>query len=154
PQLSSSTADVAFDIQEPMISGASTTRASLGEYVIINGGGFVGGDDESTVMRLEGTFVDQNNKQTALDLVLVPEFLSPPQLRYVLDETDALGTLIDLRKQTGRITGTVTPTVQKGAQKVTGQSIPVGLDVLPVKQVVYIQFQNSYLSSLRLYGLH
>jgi hypothetical protein len=154
-QVASATQPVVFEVQSPMISGASPTAASLGQYVLIDGGGFVGGaSDESTVLHLVGGFVDRNNKQTPLDVVLVPEFLSGPRLRFVLDETDALGTAIDLRKSAGTITGTVTVTVQKGAQKLSGAPLAVQLQVLPVKQVVFVEFQNSYESSLRLFGLH
>jgi hypothetical protein len=154
-QVASDTLPVAFDVRPPMISGASTTAASLGQYVVIDGGGFVGGaDDESTVLHLVGGFVDRQGKQTPLDVVLVPEFLSGPQLRFVLDENDSLGTLIDLRKRPGTITGTIAVTVQKGEQTLSATPIPVKLEILPVKQVVFIEFQNSYLSSLHLFGLH
>jgi hypothetical protein len=152
--LNSATLPVALDVQRPHITGASTTAASLGEYVIIDGAGFVGGnDDESTVISLQGNFVDRAGKTTPLDLVLVPEFLSGPQMRYVLDETDPLGSVIDLRTDAGTITGTVRPTVQKGTEKLTGDPVVVQLQVLPIKQVIYLQFQSSYTASLRLFGM-
>ena len=50
----------------------------------------------------------------SLDVQLIPQFFGGPQVRYVLDESDALGNVIQLRKETGTITGTVAPIVQKG----------------------------------------
>ncbi len=117
---------VNFDVQPPLIAGASTTSASLGQYVMISGGGFVGGaDDESTIVTLVGTYTDSaSGMVTPLNVVLVPQFISGPQLRYVLDETDALGQKVDLRKSSGTITGTVAPTVQKGSATLTSRRDP------------------------------
>ncbi len=151
--LTSSVANVAFDVQRPRITGASTTGASLGQYVLVDGGGFVGGsDDESTVLSLVGTFVDRQGLTVPLDLVLIPEFVSGPRLRYVLDENDPLGKLVDLRKRAGTISGTVQATVQKGATKLAGDPIPVTLQILPIKQVIYVDFKNYY-TSLHYFGL-
>ncbi len=143
-------------MQRPQITGTSTTSASLGQYMLIDGGGFVGGagaTDESTVLQLTGTFTDSAGVVTPLQVVLVPEFVSGLRLRYVLDERDALGARVDLRKSSGTITGTVRVTVQKGSTKLDGAPLPVVLRILPIKQVVYIEFLQSYVSSLRLFGL-
>ncbi len=156
PARETSPVAVGFDIQRPAITGSSTTAASLGQYVLIEGGGFVGGTDrtdESTVIQLTGEIVDDAGKKSPVAVVLVPEFVSGLRLRYVLDEKDALGALIDLRTASGTITGSARVTVQKGATKLDGDLVPVTLRVLPVKQVVYIEFLHSYVSSLRLYGL-
>jgi hypothetical protein len=146
---------VHFDIQKPAIFGASTTSASLGQYVIINGGGFVGGNaEEATLLDLKGTFTpDDGSPDIDLDLELVPEFVSGPTVRYVLSETDALGKLIDLRKQSGLIVGTAQPIVSDASGRVSGDPIMVGLLVLPVKQIVYVRFLPSYVESLRKFGL-
>src|SRR5262249_2087394 len=88
-----------------------------------------------------------------LDLELVPEFVSGPVVRYVLSETDPLGKLIDLRKQSGIIQGTVQPIVADASGRVSGDAIPVALLVLPVKQGVYVNFLASYVESLRKFGL-
>ncbi len=156
PDLSSSAVPVTFDIQRPRIVAASPTSASLGQYVLIDGNGFVGApgsNNESTVLRLVGSFVDDKGKTTAVDAVLVPEVLSGPRLRYVLDETDTLGKVLALRTQTGTLTGTVQPTVQQGAVKLAGTLISVQLQLAPVRQVLYVSFLDSYLASLRHFGL-
>lgn len=147
---------VSFDIQKPAIFSASTTAASLGQYVVITGGGFVGGPaDEATLLSLQGMFTpDGGGAARAIDVQLVPEFVSGPKLRYVLDETDdPLGQAIDLRKESGKLTATVKPIVTKGAVTVEGTPVPVVLTILPVKQVVWANFLSSFVGSLRKFGL-
>jgi hypothetical protein len=85
--------------------------------------------------------------------MLVPHFAAGNQLRYVLDEADALGRLIDLRRVSGTFTGQVTPIARKGADEVAGATANATLAIAPVKQVIYVRFLSSYLDSLRLYGL-
>jgi hypothetical protein len=139
----------------PAIFSASTTAASLGQYVVIQGGGFVGGaSDEDTLLALQGSFApDGGGAARALDLQLVPEFVSGPEVRYVMSESDPLGQLVNLRSESGTITGTVQPIVEKGTTRVVGDPVPVTLTVLVVKQVVFINFLPSYVDSLRKFGL-
>jgi hypothetical protein len=145
---------VRFDIQPPAIFKASTTRASLGQYVVIDGGGFAGGvSGEATLLELRGMFTPTGGVARPIDLSLVPEFVAGPRVRYVLDEGDPLGMRIDLRKESGVILGTVKPIVVKDAVRIEGTAVPVGLEVLPVKQVVFVHFLPSYVSSLRKFGL-
>jgi hypothetical protein len=145
---------VHFDIQKPAIFGASTTAASVGQFVIINGGGFVGGNaDEVTLLDLKGSFTPDNGSARPIDLELVPEFVSGPQVRYVLSESDPLGKLVDLRKESGLIQGTVQPIVADATSKVSGDAIPVQLLILPIRQVVWVHFLDSYVESLRRFGL-
>jgi hypothetical protein len=152
------TTKVRFDIQRPTIFRASTTQASLGQYVVIQGGGFVGDvmKNEVTLLALKGSFAPASPAGAAaraIDLELVPQFVEGPTVRYVLDEHDPLGMIVDLRKESGTITGTVQPIVESGATRVDGDPIPVRLDVRPVKQVLYVNFLASYVDSLRKFGL-
>jgi hypothetical protein len=146
---------VHFDIQQPAIFGASTTAASLGQYVVIQGGGFVGGEsDQATLLALKGTFTpDASPSPRALDLTLVPEFVDGPTVRYVVSESDPLGQVIDLRRESGVISGTVQPIVAEGSDMVSGDAVPVQLQILPLKQVVFVNFLPSYVESLRKFGL-
>ncbi len=148
---------VRFDIQKPTILGASPTRASLGQYVVIRGGGFVGGEaDEATTLGLVGNFTPAaGGAARALDLELVVEFKAGPEVRYVLDEStsEPLARVIDLRKEPGTIRGTVKPIVAKGRDRIEGDPIQVVLGIEPVKQVVFINYQPSYVASLRKFGL-
>jgi hypothetical protein len=88
-----------------------------------------------------------------VDLTLVPAFDSGQHLRYVLDETDALGQVIDLRRASGTLTGQIAPLTRKGNDEADGDATPVTLQLLPVKQVIYVRFMPSYQASLALYGV-
>ncbi len=129
--------------------------ASLGQYVFVEGGGFVGGEaGASTLLRLIGTFTPTGASQGApVDLLLVPEFVAGRTVRYVVSEDDALGQAIDLRTVTGTFAGTVTPQVRFGADEVIGDAASVTLGIAPVKQVVQFDFRPSYVESLRVFGL-
>jgi len=83
----------------------------------------------------------------------VPHFAAGSRLRYVLDEADALGRLIDLRHVAGQFSGQVTPIVRKGNDEAIGVARAAGLAIAPLKQVIYVRFLPSYADSLRLYGL-
>jgi len=146
---------LAVTIVKPEITGVAPTAASLGQYVDVAGGGFVGeASDEVTLLHLVGSFAPDGGGRTApVDLMLVPHFAAGNQLRYVLDEADALGRLIDLRRVSGKFTGQVTPIARKGADEVAGATANATLAIAPVKQVIYVRFLPSYLDSLRLYGL-
>lgn len=154
--------EVAFDIQPPMIASASTTSASLGQYVAIYGGGFVGtavgepviDPTETTLLRLQGTFkLHGDGEPRTLDVQLVPQFFSGPEIRYVVSENDEVASKIDFRNEWGTLAVTVTPIVSKGAATVSGAGVPVTLEVLPVKQIVYLNFSDAYVESLRKFGL-
>ncbi|HEY2747586.1 MAG TPA: hypothetical protein VGL86_23355, partial [Polyangia bacterium] len=159
PDADAGTLPLAVTIVKPEITGVSTTVASLGQYVDIDGGGFVGAaSDEVTLLHLVGSFsadgaTDAPTAATTVDLTLVPHFSDGTHLRYVLDEADALGHLINLRQVAGTFTGSATPIIQKGNAQVTGEPHDAVLGIAPVKQVVYIRFLPSYVDSLRLFGL-
>jgi hypothetical protein len=131
--------------------------ASLGQYVFVEGGGFVGPGDGAggaTLLQLDGTFTPTGAPSgAAVDLLLVPEFVAGRTVRYVVSEDDALGAAIDLRTVTGTFEGTVTPIVSFGGVEVTGDPAAMTLGIAPVKQVVQLDFRPSYVESLRVFGL-
>ncbi len=149
------TLPLAVTVGKPEIGSVTPTSASLGQYVDVGGAGFVGdGADEVTLLHLAGSFTAAGGSRAApVDLTLVPHFADGHRLRYVLDEADALGRIIDLRRVAGQFVGTVTPIVRKGSDEVTGAATAAALAVAPVKQVIYVRFLPSYVDSLRLYGL-
>lgn len=146
---------LAATVVKPEITGVSPTRASLGQFVDVAGGGFVGeAADEVTLLHLTGSFtLDGTTKSAPVDLTLVPHFADGAKLRYVLDEADALGKQVDLRHVAGQFRGQVTPIVRKGSVEVQGAATAAAFAIAPVKQVVYVRFLPSYVDSLRLYGL-
>jgi hypothetical protein len=86
-------------------------------------------------------------------MVLIPEFVEGRLVRYVLNTDDELGMALDLYKDTGKFTGTVTPIAQFGSDSVRGVSTNMTFEIAPVKQVVYLDFSPSYVEGLRDFGL-
>jgi hypothetical protein len=87
---------------------------------------------------------------------LIPEymeFVEGKLIRYTINNDDVLGQALDLRKDTGTFTGTATPIISYGDDDVRGADTQVTFDIAPVKQVVYLQFQPSYVEALRDFGL-
>lgn len=154
PSRTSAPAVVGYDMVEPAIFEVSPAAASLGQYIDVRGGGFVGGADGDTTLRLVGTFTASGQSEgVAVDLVLVPAFASGRRVRYVVNEDDALGRSIDLRRQTGTFAGEVTPEIGFRGDRVRGRSASMVVAIAPVKQVVYLRFAPTYVESLRHFGL-
>jgi len=147
--------DADYELLKVRVTQVTPDAASLGQYVDITGGGFVGGDgSEQTLLELRGTFTrDGQAEGSSIDMILVPEFVSGPLVRYVLNEDDALGNAINLRKHTGTFTGTITPLASYDGEQVTGDATAISFRIAPVKQVVYLNFLPSYRESLRRFGL-
>lgn len=151
--LDSPTVAVAYDLQRPIVYGASTDVASLGQYVTIDGGGFVGGAG-STLLDFVGTFTsDESGDTIDVDEVLLPEFVDGHTIRYVIAETDALGQLLDVRYDAGLFQGTVTPRIAWGEVEVIGDPSAFAFQLAPVRQIVHVVFTPAYVESLRAFGL-
>jgi hypothetical protein len=144
----------------PQVFSVSPTSASLGQYVEIRGGGFVGvGPDDPdqtslfTEIELSGTFTPEGAGAMPVNLVLIPEFVSGPMVRYVVSEDDELGTRVDLRAIAGSFDGMIRPVVHSENDSVTGDWTTITLGIAHVKQIVWIHFQPTYVESLRHFGL-
>ncbi len=144
---------VAYDLQRPIVYGASIDEASLGQYVTIDGGGFVGGTG-TTLLDFVGTFTsDATGVAVPVDEVLLPEFVDGHTVRYVVSESDAIGQLLDVRYDTGRFEGTITPRIAWGDVQVIGDPAAFTFSLAPVRQVVHVVFTPAYVESLRAFGL-
>jgi len=145
---------VAYDLVTPQVFSIDPPAASLGQYVFVHGGGFVGGEpDTLTELELAGTFTRTGGAPADVQMMLIPEFASGRLVRYVVSTDDVLGRAIDLRTETATFTGTVTPVVSYGQTEVRGEATRVSFAIAPVKQVVYLQFETSYIEGLRDFGL-
>jgi hypothetical protein len=146
--------DVSASMVTSQVFLAEPPDASLGQYVFIRGGGFVGGEPGAlTTVRLTGTFTKTGSPGVQISMELIPEFVDGRLVRYVLNTDDGLGTSLDLHTDTGSFSGTITPIVSYNAQSVTGVSKNVTFNIGAVKQVVYLEFQPSYVEGLRDFGL-
>jgi hypothetical protein len=145
---------VDYTVVTSQVFSADPPAASLGQYVFVHGGGFVGGETGSgTELELSGTFNKTGMNPFPVTMQLIPEFVEGRLVRYVLNTDDELGTSLDLRKETGKFTGKITPIVTYGGQTVRGVSTNVAFEIAPVKQVVHLDFSPSYVEGLRDFGL-
>lgn len=156
-QRESAARPVSYEITEPTVFSIVPAKASLGQYVTIEGGGFLGGEDLGlTLIELTGTFYP-DGAEIAVPieppLVLVPEFVSGRLIRYALNEDDELADRIDLRRVTGRFEGEVNVITSYHGDEVRSDSGPAQFSIEPVRQVVYLNFRPSYVESLRHFGL-
>lgn len=159
--VSGETGQIPVEIQlvTTTLTAFSPAAASLGQYVEISGGGFVGKNPDdptpaATRIQLAGTFTPTGaSAGSNVNLELISEFVNGKLVRYVLNEEDALGQAADLRKVTGQFKGTAKPVVSYGNQSVTGGEIQVSLGIAPVKQVVWVNWLPTYRGSLQNLGL-
>jgi hypothetical protein len=146
--------DASYTLVTSQIFSVDPQSASLGQYVFVHGGGFVGGEDNAlTEVELQGMFTKTGGSPVPVDMTLIPEFVEGRLVRYVLNTDDALGHALDLTKDTGSFTGTATPIVSYGNDTVNGVSSPAAFAIAPVRQVVYLHYQTSYVEELRDFGL-
>src|SRR5262249_6787598 len=146
-------APLAFEVLPPAVLSVETASASLGQWVNISGGGFLGCDRASTVLLFEGSVRQGHDHIRPFSTALVPEVSSGRRVRYVVSEDDALGKTIDVRLGGYRLEGTVAPLVSFDGTQSRGEAMPFALDIAPVKQVVYVRFLDSYRDGLASFGL-
>ncbi len=146
---------LAITVLPLQLDTVESAGASLGGYVDFDGAGFVGGGDaETTELDLVGSFTpDDGGPDVALDLTLIASFDDGERARYVLDEQDSLGQLIDLRQQSGTVNGTFTPRIVKGSESYTGSAVTGSFRIEPVHQKVYLNFTQGYRDALELFGM-
>ncbi len=143
-----------FTLETSQIFSVDPPAASLGQYVFVHGGGFVGGDPNSlTQLELAGMFTKTGSAPVPVTMTLIPDFVEGTLVRYVLNTDDTLGQSLDLRKDTGSFTGMITPIVSFGTDTVRGVASPASFAIAPIKQVVYLNFETSYTEGLRDFGL-
>ncbi|MBP9085312.1 MAG: hypothetical protein KBG15_04300 [Kofleriaceae bacterium] len=146
--------DVTFDLVESQVFRVSPTSVSLGQFVNIEGGGFVGGEaGASTELDLRGVFARSDGAQAPVAMTLIPEFAAGKLVRYVMNTDDALGMAIDLRKETGTFTGTIQPTTVYQGTTVVGRTTAVTLTIAPIRQVVFLDYRPDYVEALRDFGM-
>ena len=144
-------------LRPPEVDALTPTGASLGQWVEVTGGGFVGPTDADpsaiTLLDLDGVFRVDGGPPIDVRFTLIPEMLDGRTLRYVVNESDDLGRAVDLRSRQGRFDGTATPVTFFGRDEVSGAPQAVSLELLPVRQVVWLKFLPSYVESLYHFGL-
>lgn len=155
---SSQSAAVAYTLAETLVvrvgPEGEPAVGTLGRFVEVSGGGFLASDEGGgTVLRFAGEYQADDGELTPLDFEVVPEFVDGRTVRYVINEEDALAGALDVRYPRGSFSGTVEPVVDFLGQQVVGQPRPVSLRLEPVRQVVYLHWNPTYVEALRSFGL-
>ncbi|MBU1240966.1 hypothetical protein KKF84_17630, partial [Myxococcota bacterium] len=89
----------------------------------------------------------------SFSLILVPEVVSSQKIQYVLEEGADFGAILDLREADGILDGMVTPQICCGSDCQEGSPFALSVGIGPVKQVVQLMFQDSYVAALSRFGL-
>lgn len=149
---------VVHDLAETVVAqvgDGGEARGSLGRYVPVLGNGFVSPDDGGlTSLVLDGAyFPDAGGEAPVTGLQVIPEFVDGRTVRYVVNEEDALAQAVDIRLAQGTFVGQLHAITEYGSQRVEGAPIEATLRLEPVRQVVYVQFNPTYVESLRLFGV-
>ena len=146
--------EVLYELSESTVFSLGQSEVSLGQYIDIEGAGFVAtGPESNTILELTGEFTPSEGRPTSIDLILVPSFVEGRTLRYTINEDDALGQLLDLRSTKGTLSGTLVAQVSHGGTSVSGQPLDFSVGLAPVKQVVFLNFTPQYVDALRAFGL-
>jgi hypothetical protein len=151
--------DVSFDFEPPTLFALEPAEASLGQYVVLRGGGFVGcasGCDEVTTMTIEGTFTPQGGSPAPFGPVeIVPEYVSGAEVRFVMDTEVAEGELISslFGAREGEWQGNVFITTSQGVESITSDTVAARFTLAPVRQVVHVRFLPGFYEALLLFGL-
>ncbi len=158
PRLFTERHAIEYEVLPSSVSRISPEGASLGQFVEIHGGGFVGAHGASsagelTLLTLEGQATVQGRGTVPVQLTLIPEFVSGRKLRYALSEEDSLGQALDFRRSTARFVGTARTRTIYNDEALEGEAVSVSLQVNPVKQVVRVDFLPTYVEGLRAFGL-
>ena len=144
---------VSYYVDQTKIDKLDPATVSLGQYLHIQGAGFVGGSQGSTSVGFSGTFTPTGAAARQLSFDMVLSFASGSRASYVLEEQQGLGSAIDLRKNSGVLRGSWTPTVYWNKQSNRGQTSKQDQKIAGVKQVVWVRFTTGYSDSLRQFGL-
>ena len=145
--------ELALTLRPSRIVSVTPEEISLGQFIDIRGDGFVGGAEGVTLVRFEGRFVPEGGSERPLAVELVAHYLNGGHLRYVWEQGNGLGELINARVERGRLDGRWTPVLRWHAEERMGEGAAVVLTLAPLRQVVWVRFQEEWLASLTRFGL-
>ncbi|MBU1221133.1 hypothetical protein KKF34_01520 [Myxococcota bacterium] len=150
-------ASVSMDIEllGSTLYGALTTASSLGGFIEFEGDGFAPqGDICGTQIRFEGYFhSEKNNADTDIILLFVPEVISSQKVRIIVEENSGFGDYIDLRNDYGSLEGEFFSEVCCGGSCIESSPITESIALDSVKQLIQLDFMDSYVVALSMFGL-
>jgi len=144
-----------IDISRPQLNYVVADGSSLGGFIDFIGSGFVGSQPgELTEVTIDGTFQpDGGGAPKTLQLNLVTEFDSSSRVRYILNEDDELGNLINLRKESGTVSARFGGQVAFQSASTPFDYIDGEFRVEPVRQIVYVHYTQGYRDALERLGM-
>jgi hypothetical protein len=130
----------------------SPNNPSLGGIVAITGAGFIGGAaDQTLTLRLDGTATPHDGIPVAVTgLELVPAYV---EYTLVPERQGEVLVAADFDFSWGSYSGTATPVLRSGAERVDGLPTTLELSIGPTRQVVFISFLAGFSETLRTFGL-
>lgn len=153
---------VDLPLAPPVVTGVSPLAASRGQWIRVEGRGFVTADgllQAAMLLVLEGQFTPRGGPAVPLTgpraLTLIPDL----QVDNTLVSTvlrvgrDGSGQLTGLGLLAGRFEGTIAPWLFLGPDLVKGEAMPLTFEVLPAKQVVYLRELPGFDDALIEFGL-
>src|SRR5262249_35682410 len=91
-EIAATAASAQFTLVTSQVCSVDPPAASLGQYVFVHGGGFVGGEPNAvTQIELSGTFNKTGGNPAPVLMDLIPEWVEGNLVRYVVNTDDALG---------------------------------------------------------------
>ncbi|MBX3250316.1 MAG: hypothetical protein KF901_24270 [Myxococcales bacterium] len=140
----------------PEVFAIEPAVVSLEQLVRVRGAGFLGGGDEVTILRAEGSFTPEGAPPSAVPPAeLVLEWIDGETLVGAIRAVPLGEALVSelFGAQRGRFAGTLTPVTLAGRVEVAGSPAPITLTLGPVRQVVWLRFLPGFYDSLALFGL-
>jgi hypothetical protein len=154
--LSASPQTFEVDVLEPQVTAFSPQRVSLGQYMFVQGGGFVPtGSQGQTTLTLAGEFTPTGGTDADPVDETVEVEGQGRRARYVVQDEDGdqLSLVFDSRGGGGTFVGTAQVHVTWNGVTVDSPPANVTLEVGPMRQIVWVRFMPGYVQSLRYYGL-
>lgn len=154
----SETMPVAIRFLPPDLYAFDPDTAALGRIVRIRGAGFLGGSsrpDETTLVRIEGTFTPLGGSASPWSMELVPVYASGAAALLTV-ETSVVGDVLVARlfgSARGTLEGLATPITIAGTGELTGTAAPFRFTLASPHQVVLLTFLPGYYDSLAHFGL-
>jgi hypothetical protein len=147
---------VAIRFVAPDLYAFDPAAAALGRIVRLRGAGFLGGaGDETTLVRIEGTFTPLGGAASPWSMELVPVFESGASAALVIETRVDSGALVAslFGSTRGTLEGTATPITIAGTEELTGLAAPFRFTLESPHQVVLLTFLPGYYDSLARFGL-
>lgn len=144
------------DVLPPTVRTFSPAAVSLGQYLFVDGGGFVPTTaTSSTTLIVNGTITPSDGSDPREVSVEVPVEGLGRRARVIVDEAeeDDLSEALAARDGTGEFSGSVRVRVSWNGEVLESPDAQLVLTIAPMRQIIWLRFLPGYVQSLRYFGL-